>query len=160
MKNIPSRPTSSRQPQQPKPKEYTTRQDYNPDRELPQQYYSWLTPNLPENFMNECIDIIEKLDKRQHAKSDVVNWDERVQMDEATKRSGHLLPMDEADTSYTDHIPTGEEIKERKTAKTTGKQNLQENRRAPAAPPRPPVTKKEQDLMDYLGGVMSLLGDE
>ena len=50
--------------------------------------YQLMTPDLPEELMAEMVEIVENLDSR---KVDKVNWEERRQMDEATKRSGHLI---------------------------------------------------------------------
>lgn len=50
--------------------------------------YNFISPDLPEDFIEECVDIINNLDSR---KVDKVNWEERRQMDEATKRSGKYI---------------------------------------------------------------------
>ena len=54
------------------------KEEWNPDRSLPSQSYSFITPELPKDFMDECMEIVEKLDKRQ-TKTDVVNWKERAE---------------------------------------------------------------------------------
>jgi hypothetical protein len=120
------------------------KEEWNPDEGLSTQYYPFITPDLPKEFMDECMEIVEKLDKRTN-KIDVVNWNERAEMDKVTKRSGKYLSIDEDDDKkYSDTAPTNEE------------------REARGKPPAPKikVTKKEQNLMDYLGGVMDALGDE
>jgi hypothetical protein len=131
------------------------KEEWNPDRSLPSQSYSFITPELPKDFMDECMEIVEKLDKRQ-TKTDVVNWKERAEMDAVTKRSGKYLTVDE-DETYTDVMPTKEEREARKSSKKPSAIN--EETRRPAAP-KVQVSKQEQNLMDYLGGVMDLLGDK
>jgi len=53
--------------------------------------------NLPDEFLNECLEILDNIDNR---KADCVNWEERSQMDEATMRSGNML-FDEKSNSDT-----------------------------------------------------------
>jgi hypothetical protein len=125
-----------------------TRKPYQPDPEdfFPEQHYSFISPELPKELMDECIGIVEKLDKRKNS-LDVVNWKERAEMDQVTKRSGQYLTLDEGEQDYSDKKPTNEEMIARK--KST----------APATP-KVKVSKKEQELMNILGGVMDILGDE
>ena len=134
------------------------KEEWNPDEHLPSQQYSFITPELPKDFMAECMEIVEKLDKRQ-TKMDVVNWNERAEMDAVTKRSGKYLTIDEDDQTYTDVMPTKEERETKKTNKRPSVVNEEKEVRRPAAP-KIQLTKKEQNLMDYLGGVMDVLGDE
>jgi len=133
------------------------KEDWDPDKSLPSQYYSFITPELPKDFMDECMEIVEKLDKRQ-TKSDVVNWKERAEMDAVTKRSGKYLTIDEDEQTYTDVMPTKEEREARKAGKKPSVVNEERETRRPA--PKVQVSKEEQNLMDYLGGVMDLLGDK
>lgn len=123
------------------------KEEWNPDSNLGAQRYNYITPELPKSFVDECMDIVEKLNKRQ-SKTDVVNWEERAEMDKVTKRSGKYLTIDEDDDAqkYSDAKPTNEEI-------------AAKGKSRPAAP-KIQVSKKEQNLMDYLGGVMDAQGDD
>ncbi len=129
---------------------FLRKDDWDPGAGGGTQHYNFITPDLPKDFMDECMAIVEKLDKRTN-KLDVVNWDERAEMDKVTKRSGQYLSIDEEDDKkYSDTPPTNEEIE---AAKSKGKT-------VHTPTPKVKVSKKEQNLMDYLGGVMDYLGDE
>lgn len=58
-------------------------------------------PPLDPKLMEECVDIIDNLSSR---KVDVVNWEERKAMDEATKRSGHYIDSGELEVEATQQI--------------------------------------------------------
>jgi len=100
--------------------------------------YKFITPDLPEDAMNEALGILDTLNSR---KVDKVNWEERAQMNEISKRSGkYLVTEDVAKEQLVDKSKENieqEEVKEDKEV------------RGP--------TKKEDDLLGYLGGIMNLL---
>lgn len=50
--------------------------------------YQVVMPELPEDLVSECMAIVDSIENR---KADVINWDEKQRLDEATKRSGHFI---------------------------------------------------------------------
>lgn len=46
--------------------------------------------HLSENTLNEALELFEKIDVRANG-NDLVNWEERAALDQATKRSGRVL---------------------------------------------------------------------
>ena len=52
--------------------------------------YEVVVPELPEDLVSDCMSIIDNISNR---KSDVVNWEERRLLDEATQRSGKYLGL-------------------------------------------------------------------
>lgn len=89
--------------------------------------YQIMTPELPKEDMEGMLDILENLDNR---KIDKVNWDEREAMNEATKRSGHILSIESEGGLINED---GEEILDETAGATSD---------------------KEKDLMGTLGGIM------
>jgi hypothetical protein len=89
--------------------------------------YEVMSPELDPELVEECMGIIDNLDSR---KADKVNWEERRLMDEATKRSGHLIHSGEDMTS--EEVEAAQELDE-----TAGATN-----------------EKEKDLMSGLGDIL------
>lgn len=51
--------------------------------------YQFVMPDMDEESMDECLNIIERLENRKTG--DVINWEEKQALNEATKRSGHFI---------------------------------------------------------------------
>jgi lipopolysaccharide export LptBFGC system permease protein LptF len=60
---------------------------------------------VDEDLMNESLGIFESIERRAQHGTDVVNWEERSEMEEVYRRHGHLLQTD--DEYYTDQ-PQGQ----------------------------------------------------
>jgi hypothetical protein len=122
--------------------------------------YSFISPELPKDMIEECVDILDNLNSR---KNDKVNWEERRQMDEATKRSGQYISHEEDAYSET---PTVTKTATRKSAKVIEEEaeEIEEKKQVEKKPKKkvieeesPALSDKEKDLLDTLGGVMKLL---
>lgn len=50
-----------------------------------------ISPDLPKEMTEELLGILDSLDNR---KADKVNWEERELMNEASRRSGHILSIE------------------------------------------------------------------
>jgi len=92
--------------------------------------YQMMTPELPEEDLEGMLDILESLDNR---KVDKVNWEEREAMNEATKRSGHMLHSGEDMTP--EEVESAQELDE-----TAGATN-----------------NKEKDLMSGMSDILKEL---
>lgn len=94
--------------------------------------YNFISPDLPKEDMEEALSILESLNSR---KADKVNWEERAQMDAISrKRSG---------------IVSEESNDKKEPSKEMNEDKPQKNKK--------PENKKENDLLEYLGGVMNYL---
>jgi hypothetical protein len=102
--------------------------------------YNFISPDLPQKDLDEALSILESLDSR---KADKVNWEERAQMNEISKRSGKYLMTEEnaKKESKDDHQEKDIEQKEIKEEKVT----------------KYSPNEKEKNLLGYLDGVMNLL---
>jgi hypothetical protein len=118
--------------------------------------YNFITPDLPENVVGECLNILDNLNSR---KTDKVNWAERKQMDEATKRSGQYITHEE--DAY-EEAPKQQVLTEKQQNPETNeaaqtKTKSKKQKQIVAEEEKVEVSDKERDLMDELSGVMKLL---
>ncbi len=116
-------------------------------KELEDAKWGGYTPEFTEidpDEMSEMIGIINNIENR---KADVINWDEKTRMNEATKRNGHLITSDEdgPNRPYLEEPSTNQTSESNKT-KT--KNRIDET--------KVKVTKEEKDLMETLGGIMDI----
>ena len=90
-----------------------------------------ISVQIPEDLMEEMVGIVDNLDSRKS--TDKVNWEERRAMDEATRRSGHLIHSGEDMTP--EEMESAQELDE--TAGAT--------------------SDKEKDLMSGMGDILKEL---
>lgn len=92
-----------------------------------------------DDFLQESLDILDRLEERSSHGSDVINWEEKAEMDKVTQRNPGISVVEEDD---------GQEINENNPDPQHSQRQSKSNGAA---------NQQEQDAMDYLAGVMGEL---